>query len=132
MNVEELEKIVLAIQPLVENVTDSAVIITVMYIFFKLLIELLLPLVLCWIAYKGMLMIKDVVLAKKVIKKEVSLDKYVISHDDVELKILQAFDMTKEFDPRFGSEYMHRRHADILLKAVEEKLERDRVNNQKE
>ena len=131
MNVEELEKIVLAIQPLVENVTDSAVVITIMYIFFKLLIELLLPLVLCWIGYKGMIMAKDVLLAKKVILKEVSLDGNLISQEDVTTKILQAFDLTKKFDGVYKSGYMHREHANILLKAVEEKLEREMVNNQK-
>lgn len=130
MNIEDFKSIIDALQPLVGQLTDSAVIMAIVYIAFKLLIDLTVPLCVMFLIYKISKMIKSWASEKKVTvnttQKNVVLDKDLITSDEVVLENIQkAFSLCRCDAGLFNSSYMHKEHSEFLLNAVKEKLDRD-------
>lgn len=130
MNVSEFGEVIKLVEPLVQNVTDSAVLIATLYIGFNLLIELLVPVLVIGALYKLGVHLKEWAIKKKTTVVEevtkVNLDKKIITSDpEVATNILEAFSLCRNNTKHFVSEYMHKEDSELLLKAVKEKLERD-------
>lgn len=130
MNIQEFQQVMQAIEPIVGNITDSAVLIAGLYIAFSLVIELLIPVLLIWLAYRCSCMAKEWLMTKKIIVNETStvvrLDSEIVTVDGRALNLLrEAFKLSHEFNGAFQSQYMHAQHAEFLRDAVKEKLERD-------
>ncbi|UUW39236.1 hypothetical protein [Vibrio phage Artemius] len=132
MNVTEFGEVIKLVEPLVQNVTDSAVLIAGLYIGFNLLIELLVPVLTILALYKSVVHFKEWAVKRKVTINEqvtrVNLDGKIISTDpEVAKNILEAFNVCRNGVHKGGfvSEYMHKQDSELLLQAVKEKLERD-------
>lgn len=132
MNVTEFGEVIKLVEPLVQNVTDSAVLIAGLYIGFNLLIELLVPVLTILALYKSVVHFKEWAIKRKVTINEqvtrVNLDGKIISTDpEVAKNILEAFSVCRNGVRKGGfvSEYMHKQDSELLLQAVKEKLERD-------
>lgn len=130
MDINDFKEVMLALQPIVGEVTDSAIIIACIYIGFNLLISLTVPLVGIFAGYKTVIAIKQVLIAKKTTVIDQShtavLDGEVITSDaEVTKMIKRAFSLSHMHKGSYKSVYMHREHAEWLLNAAEEKLERE-------
>lgn len=126
MNVEDFKEIVSALEPLVGSVTDSAVAIAVLYIGFKLLIELAVPLCLMLLIHKIVINLKPWLMQRKIVVANdtvaVSMDGKLISTDDnVKENLFEAFRICREDVGLFKSQYMHKEHTEFLLDAVRQK-----------
>ena len=120
----EFESVINALQPLLGELTDGAIWIAAMYIGFRLLISLTVPLCVIWVVYKFGLMIKDYACKKKVtiIENNITLDRDIITHDEVCLEnIKEAFRICRENAGLLDSNYMHKCHSEFLLNTVKEK-----------
>lgn len=130
MDMTEFQAVIESLQPLVGELTDGAIWIAGMYIGFKLLISLTVPLCVIWVGYRFGLMLKEYACKKKVTinvtEKHTSLDRELISSDEVVMEnIKEAFRICREDCGLFKSEYMHKEHSVFLLDAVKEKLNRE-------
>lgn len=129
MNIEELKGIIEAITPLVSDVTDSATLIAALYIGFKLLIELLIPILLIALAYKALQFVKQWAMKQKTVTNvvELSLDDDLISSDkNVKDNLLEAFRVARLDAGLYSSDYIHRQHSAFILDAVREKVINDK------
>ncbi len=130
MNINDFKEVMTALQPIVGEVTDSAIIIACIYIGFNLLISLTVPLVGILAGYKTVVAIKQVLIAKKTTVIEnshtASLDGSIITSDEEVTKtIKKVFELSHNYKGAYKSNFMHKQHAEWLLKAAQEKLERD-------
>lgn len=130
MNIEEFQALVAALEPLVNDVTTSAIVIACIYVAFSLLIELLLPLVVVFVSYKIALMVKEWSLTKKttIVSNDVhvSIEDKIISTDKECFNLIkEAFDLCHQFNGSFNSSFMHKEHAEFLRDAAKEKLDRE-------
>ena len=129
MNIDELKGIIEAITPLVSDVTDSATLIAALYIGFKLLIELLIPILLIALAYKALQFVKQWALKQKTVTTvvELSLDGDLISTDkNVNENLKEAFRLARLDSGLYASDYIHRQHSAFILDAVREKVINDK------
>lgn len=130
MDMTEFQAVIESLQPLVGELTDGAIWIAGMYIGFKLLISLTVPLCIIWVIYRFGLMLKEWACKRKVnvnvTEKHVVLDRVIISSSEDALEnIKEAFRICREDCGLFKSEYMHEEHAKFLLDAAKEKAARE-------
>jgi hypothetical protein len=126
MDITEVQAVIAAISPLVSDVTSSATWIALLYIAFKLLIELTVPLAVVWIIKKVIDSVREYALKTKVVTvvEELSLSGLLVGTGDDVIKL--ANELIKSMKTRGGKyppdgKYIH---ASDLRWAI------DKVNTQ--
>lgn len=124
MDMPEFQAVIESLQPLVGELTDGAIWIAGMYIGFKLLISLTVPLCIIWVVYKFGVMLKEWACKEKV--NVIKLDNDMITNDEVVMEnIKEAFRICRLDCGLYKSRYMHDQHSKFLLDAVKEKAARE-------
>lgn len=134
MNVEEIKELIAAIEPMVTDLSNAAILIVVVYIIFQLLMGLVIPTIWAWFGFHIVNKLHDYFRAEKVekiienktIKKvEIKLDGEIISNEDCYSMIRQAFDVARN-RAKYKSDYLHKDDCQWLLDAVMEKAQREK------
>lgn len=140
MNVADFKAVIEALQPLMADVTSSAIYIAAMYIGFTLLTQLFIPTSVIYACYKVCIMIKEYFMKEKttVIKKttNITLDEKLISTDGEVARLLnKAFDATRRRNEdglynrggsTYVSDYIHVADAKWILDTLNAAIERQK------